>query len=224
MLPVLIVIVALVCVFIPTGAMATPDLTLSIDPSDGGYYDLGTETWLTGQSDFTLLATVDDEDVFRGEDTAEIILCVGLHESLYYLDYDANGDPIVIFEPGTTLTIDGVSYTADDFTYGLPPISEMNPDGGGGDLPPHDVYPTAFLEVKRTIDDPGVYEFEIEDGVAGTHFDLYTITSNPGEIDKFAPFSKDAGIVPEPSTLVLLGTSLLLVSAQKRRKRKRLEP
>jgi hypothetical protein len=176
------------------------------------------------ESDFTLLAGVDDEDVFRGEDSVELILCVSLDESLYYLDYDGNGEPIVVFEPGTTVTVDGVSYTADDFTFGLPPISELNPDGGGGDLAPHDIFPTAFLEVTRTIEDPGVHEFEIEDGVPGTHFDLYTVTTNPGEIDFFAPFSKDAGIVPEPSTLALLGGGLLLVSAQRRRKRKRREP
>jgi len=214
-------LIVFILLIAPKAAFCNPDLTLFIAPEDGGYYNTTTETWVTAESDFTLQAIVDDEDVFRGEDTVDLYLCVALSHDLYTLD--GQGD--VVFNEGTTITIDGITYTEDHFTYGLPPIEEMNPDGGGGDMPPHDIFPTAYLEVVRIINvadlnSPATYEYEISDAVAGTHFDLYTLDAE-GRIDKFAPFSKDAEVVPEPSTLALLGGGLLAVPLFRRLRKRR---
>jgi hypothetical protein len=129
----------------------------------------------------------------------------------------------VIFDDGTGITIDGVQLTGGDFEYGLPPISDANLDGNGGDVARHEIYPTAFTEIKITINDPGTHEFEISDASAGIHFDLYTLNGRD-RIEYFAPFSHDAETgppVPEPSTLILLGSGALLLTVKKRFARKR---
>lgn len=212
---------ALIFLLLPQMAEAIPSLQLFISEEDGGYYDAETQTWVTASDDFTLDAIVADESVFGGEDTTELILCVALDESLYSLDASGN----VVFDDATGITIDGVQLTANDFEYGLPPISDLNPDGTGGDLGPHEIYPTAFTEIKMTIGDPGTYEFEITDASAGIHFDLYVLDENDRiTTGNFAPFSHDAETVPpvpEPSTLMLLGSGALLLTAGKRFARKR---
>ncbi len=219
---VLLCAVAVGIAFFSTPVLATPDLQLFISEEDGGWYDTGTETWVTSSDDFTLQAIVDDEDCFNGQETVELTLCIALSDDLYTLDGDGN----VVFNEGTSITVDGVVLTEEDFVYGLPPISEVNEDGGGGDMPPHDIYPTAFTEITITIDDPGAYDFMIEDASAGIHFDLYTLDENE-EIDCFAPFSHDAATVPpvpEPSTVALLASGLLVAPIARYWKKRRTRP
>jgi len=199
----LLTLVAVILLLSPAAAVAVPDLQLVI-PEPEGYYDPITQTWVTSSDEFTLQAIVDDDDVFRGQDSVELYLCVALSDDLFTLD--GNGD--VVFADGMSLSINGAALTAADFEYGLPPISDENLDGQGGDLAPHEIYPTAFAEIAFTITDPGIYEFQIANAVAGIHFDLYSLKSRD-RIDIFAPFSHDAGTVPstpvpEPSTLALL--------------------
>lgn len=218
--------VAVGVAFFSAPVLATPDLQLFISEEDGGWYDTETETWVTSSDNFTLQAIVDDNDVFRGETTVELTLCIALSDDLYTLDGDGN----VVFNEGTSITVDGVVLTEDDFVYGLPPISEVNEDGEGGDMPPHDIYPTAFTEITITIEDtgdyPDVYEFEITDASAGIHFDLYTLDEDD-EIDFFAPFSHDAATVPpvpEPSTVALLASGLLVAPIARYWKKRRTRP
>ncbi|GAB4354700.1 MAG: hypothetical protein Kow0099_38820 [Candidatus Abyssubacteria bacterium] len=204
-------------------SFATPALQLYIGPEDGGYYDPTTETWVTGSEDFTLDAIVGEGAFDPGESSEQIYLCVALSEDLYWLEETVGGEQIVHFNEGTSITIDGVTLTGDDFVYGLPPIAEENPDGGGGDVAPHDVYPTAYAEIVITVEDPGTYSFEITDATAGIHFDLYTLNEE-GRIDDFAPFSHDAEVntppVPEPSTVLLLGTGILALPVGRYLRRK----
>ena len=217
----------LALILAPLPAFGIPTLQLITDP---GVYDTTTQTWITSAADFTLSA-------FAVDPTDDAILCVALSEDLFYLDASNN----VVFEPGTSITIDGVTLTAADFVYGLPPISTINPDGGGGDLGPHEIYPTAFAEIVIDIDAAGtifdtqplsgggfgsyqdgyIYDFAITDAVAGIHFDLYILDDEDRILDK-APFSHDAETgtppVPEPMTLLLLGSGLASIAVLKRRK------
>jgi len=210
----------------PLPAFGIPSLQLITDP---GVYDTSTQTWVTSVEDFTLSA-------FATASTTDVRLSVALSADLFYLDASNN----VVLQPGTTITIDGVTLTSADFDYGLPPISTVNPDGGGGDLPPHDIFPTAFAEITVGIVTPGtifdtqplsdgtfgsyedgyIYNFMITDAVAGIHFDLYILNGRDRVVDK-APFSHDAETrppVPEPTTLLLLGSGLASLAILRRRK------
>jgi hypothetical protein len=198
------------CLSVPAAACANPNLSLYIDDEYGGAYDATTETWVTASDEFVLQAIVPDDDVLNGQESVDLYLCIALSDDLYTLD--GNGD--VVFNDGMSLTVNGVDLLAHNFDYGLPPLTEDNTDGGGGDLAPHDWFPTAFTEIVTSIDGAGTYEFLISNAVPGIHFDLYTLDEF-GQIDSFAPFSHDAETgtppVPEPATLALAIGGLLLL-------------
>jgi hypothetical protein len=117
-----------------------------------------------------------------------------------------------------------------------PPTSLLS--GTPNDLPPHGIFPTYYWEYKFTFgsttvspydvaelpgnpDDPDTngtgfyavfFEFDVSDllaieGVDAVHFDFYGY--NGDNKIKFAPPSHDAAAVPEPATMLLLGSGLL---------------
>jgi hypothetical protein len=192
-------------------ALATPDLQLFIP---GGYYDPITETYVTTSPDFTLQALVDDRDVFRGQESVELTLCVSLSSDLYTLDGNGN----VVLGNDFNMAINGMQLANADWEYGYSPLAQVTPSSS---LAPHGIFPTAYTEITFDISDPGIYDFIITNAPPGVHFDLYAVDEF-GNIIAFAPFSKDAGtVVPEPSTLMLLGTGLFLVPIGKYVRRKR---
>ncbi|NLC71136.1 MAG: PEP-CTERM sorting domain-containing protein [Desulfuromonadaceae bacterium] len=129
-------------------------------------------------------------------------------------------------------------------TWGVPPVMYA----AGSDLPGHGVFPTYFTELAFQLDTssmvaaydvqtgaaagpPGhmlyLYEFDIDTNLFDPnivlHFDLYTFNARDGIL--FAPFSHDAqsqsAPVPEPGTLLLLGSGLAALGAYSRRRAKR---
>lgn len=130
-----------------------------------------------------------------------------------------------------------------DMIFGTPPVDILYPDLG-----PHGVFPTWYIEtpfnfdpavfinpainvaVPRDTQDSDLYlaTFAIDlSGLAagyGVHFDLYNLNIKNGRLyDEFAPFSHDAEgwsqPVPEPGTVLLLGSGFLGLAIYGRRRK-----
>jgi hypothetical protein len=197
-------------------AFAYPVLQLTIDT---GTYDWSTETWVSSTSSFNLTA-------FATKALTDVRLAVALGSGVA----PSNG----------TISIDGFALAVADFVYGLPPFSTINPDGNGGDLAPHEIYPTYFAEYIFDFTTPAsIYDtqpggqpgtklgyredFVIDiSGFDSGHFDLYTLKGED-RIHKFAPPSHDAEYgsdnlpVSEPGTMILLGISLITTAVYVKR-------
>lgn len=136
-----------------------------------------------------------------------------------------------------SFSIDGTLYTTATLNYGDPPLNV--PDIQPGDLAPHGVYPTYYVEVSFNFSGATVGAYNTADGTtqAGSllyyhdfsvnvsglrsgysvHFDLYDEKVKQGNyvVDDFAPFSHDAQSrlrVPDNgSTVLLMGIALILL-------------
>ncbi len=211
-----------------TSLWAIPTLQLDIL---GGTFNTTTETTVAGSDDFTVRA------LFKGPLTGDTYylsaaISPGLIES----------SPVPNFGP---VTIDAVTYLPTAFNYGVPPVDVMDDDSGN--LSPHSIFPTYYLELAFTFDalhtvgaynvqtdasSPGLlYYHDFTVSVASLaeayvlHFDLYHEGVKRGVygVDYFAPFSKDAesghytSVPDEGSVLVFFGLGLVLVALQRRK-------
>jgi hypothetical protein len=189
-------------------ALAVPNLQLFIE---GAIYDTVTETWVTTASDFTLQV-------------------IGAHNTIDDV-YLAMAVPA-----GESGTVSINSTVVGPFAFGTPTT------GDGSPLPSHGVYPADFATyfmgdfgLLETVYDmqPGesgsaMGEIKTVDvsilGYSNVHFDAYDHILAGNRIKyKFAPFSHDAehnNVVPEPSSLLLLGSGLLGIGSAFLRKRR----
>ena len=210
-------------------AGAVPSLQLFID---GATYDWGTQSWVTTGSEFDLYL------VSANTIKDDVIISMALGQ----MD-DPSG--VEIDFDGTAVNPDDWVYG-----FG-PIDNMAEEWNGGLDLPRHAVFPTNYTEIHtgsyglgENVGDvqpdelgnfwnPATGEgdanqfgevrvFHITTGGAFTrlHFDAYTLNPD-GSINEFAPFSHDATVVPEPGTILLLGTGLLGVGLTTFRRRKR---
>ena len=191
-------------------AFALPALQLY---SPSATYDFGSDTWIVGSGDFELWLIAAKTDV----------------KPLYNIRIVGALDPENIPLDGA-LTIGGTTFSASDYHFGIPPLA---PDSGS--MPPHGIYPTNFVEffVGDVLDAPEIvmdmqpgedgtgmgkiFKYQVNSTYDYVHFDAYGYY-DPYKF-KFAPFSHDLEIIPEPATILLLGTGLIGGSLLRRRKR-----
>jgi hypothetical protein len=209
-------------------ADAVPDIQLFID---GATYDWNTQTWVA-------TATSVDLYVINANDVKDdIIVSMALAG---YGEFDT---------PDVTVDFDGTVYNT--WEWGFAPIDNaLLPWQGSDDVPRHGIFPTWFAEAHTgfygTTDfvgdvqpdenndywdpsdgvpgsQPGefkVFSVDVSGSFAAVHFDAYTVDGD-GNLVKFAPFSHDASIVPEPGTILLMGSGLLGLGLSAIRRRKR---
>ncbi len=203
----------LAVLLIATSSFAVPNLQLY---SPDAVYSHVTESWQIFASDFELYviaANLNKDDIYN----------VTLVAALAQDDTPTDG----------ALTIGGSTFNAADFEYGTPP--DVDP------LPPHGVYPTnyveylvapvttpgPFVEVPDYSPDPDagtslygqVFKFNISTTYEFVQFDAFGFLGAPDGKRIKAPFSHDAQVVPEPTTLALFGLGLAAAGFMRKKRR-----
>lgn len=210
-----------------TPAFAVPSLQLDIA---GGVYDLPTQTIVTGNNQFTLYALLIPKSGNSLSDTyyLSIALAPNIGPAPASVgSFTVNGAPInatsdmVYGNPPVELN---QGHDSGDLgshgifpTYFTERAFQFNPSNTSA------IYNTRLHAGAGPSTGTGMYyaAFAIDRSLLSSeyqlHFDLYNTSfgtySSDTDITSFAPFSHDAGtvapVVPEPNTLLLLGSGLL---------------
>ena len=212
-----------------SSVFAIPALQLYIE---GSTYDTVTETWLTNSSSFTLWVMGNVSG--KGE-----ILDVRL--AVAYDSSESGSVDFTVADPSTP-SPSAPALFSDSSTIGYYPITGVKEDKDGNKyneyLQSHGIYgPGVDWEVYKlgdfTLTDSPIGNYTPDDcpdgsceypesgqinaytvdvsGYTWVHFDAY------GYNGPVAPFSHDAGMTPEPATMLLLGSGLLGLFGLRRR-------
>lgn len=231
----LFVIGFLILALAPATGSAIPLLQLYVE---GATFDAATETWVTTASNFKLwvIANVSGPGGTGGLGIADVRLStafltsevgsITLTASTTALVTDPSTPAAPVFQSsgvgdrptmsdGSLLPAHGIygagtswtAYSLGDMLAADSPIADFN---GSSSFPG----PADFFANAGQIN---VYDVSVT-GYSQVHFDTYNHVF--GETDaKFAPFSHDAGQVPEPGTVILLGAALTSAAIGRRRRK-----
>jgi len=230
----------------PAGARALPFYQLDVA---GGRYDAATQTIVTSATRFTLYAYAAPESL---AELAALMQTTYLSISLTPATGPSAADLGSFRVDGRTILATG------DMQFGVPPLEPGSRAGADpGDLADHAPtfftqesfrfsffrqsarYDTALLAGSGPQAGFGMFyrAFEFDtSGLApgvGLHFDLYSTRRGRGDIDidRFAPFSHDAGTipvavatndarpVPEPTAAAVFGIGIAAAASASRRRR-----
>ncbi|MDI6789345.1 MAG: choice-of-anchor N protein [Thermodesulfobacteriota bacterium] len=236
-------LITLVILSLGTSAWAVPNLQIYIP---GAEYDTATETWIIYSYDYELWVVGANLNIYDVKFASAVPTDQDGTIEVTWLKGELTENGTVVKGPygpiASEILDETIDYSADPYIsfcdYGTPVM------GDGAELPPHDVFPTSYYEY--VIGDFGtgetVYNYipgdELGDTACGETkiFDIsvsgYTwvdivaydhyIQANHKTHCIFSPFSHDgASGVPEPATMLLVGTGLISLSWVARRKLKK---
>ena len=219
-----------------SAAQALPSLQLG--PGSGNWsYDLLTQTWVTADNPLELLATANATKADGGNGDYAWDQTTTTYAYLVISAVPKTTSGVDLFD--VTVSNDGGSLSLVASGDGTPPLSDS--------LPGHGIYSTYFEVYEFSFDGPlttientqppggdtgGGYKelFQIAinslaAGVEGLHFDLFTIEGDghlngTSQVEAFAPFSHDAGYVPEPGAVGVFSIGLLVAGGLIRKLRR----
>ncbi|HSG98602.1 MAG TPA: choice-of-anchor N protein, partial [candidate division Zixibacteria bacterium] len=189
-------------------AYAIPALQVYIP---GATYDVATETWIVGGSDFTVWVVAaepmynvsltvslgPDEDPFAGS--------VDVGGTVYTgADFTNGAHPLLA--PHGIFPTDYVDHAIGNLTAGTDPIADFTNGYVHGVTPLNKLGTIAMIDISIT-------------GFQTVHFDAWGYNAS-GQF-KFAPFSHDGGTaIPEPTTALLFALGAAGVGASRFRRKK----